>query len=109
MGYYLETELPTGKAKQLLDKYPCTQLAMRDAAKPHWKTSMARVICHKLMEDFDLVVVVANVGLGFDAAAYAFNTSELDVFMDDEDKRTKWLLVFPKGMAAKLSGYKAVA
>lgn len=107
MGYYIETELPTGKAKQLLDKYPCTQLAMRHAAKPHWKTSMARVICHKLMEDFDLVVVVTNGG--FDAAAYAFDQRELDHFMSDEDKRVRSLLVFPKGMAAKLSGYKAVA
>lgn len=107
MCYYLETELPTGKTRQLLEKYPCTQLAMRDASEPQWKTSMARSICHKLMEDFDLVVVVSNVGFGFDAAAYAFDQAELDVFMDDEDKRPRSLLVFPKDVAAKLSEYKA--
>lgn len=107
MGYYIETELPDGKTSQLLKKYSCTQLGMRDASEPGWKTSQARAICHKLMEDFDLVVVVTNGG--FDAAAYAFDQRELDHFMSDEDKRTRGLLVFPKGMAAELSGYNNAA
>lgn len=109
MGYYIKTEKPTGKAIQLLDKYPCTLLIMHDSSGRHWKTGMNRAICHKLMEDFDLVVVVANIGRDFDAAAYAYDKAELDVFMDDEDTRPKWLLVFPKGEAAKLSGYRDAA
>lgn len=101
MGYYIETEAPTYKVQQLMSKYGCTLLSLRE--QHTWKSGVAREVCIKLMDSFDIVVVVSNGH--FEAAGYAYDVGELDRFMNDEDRRPHWLLLFPKGEAAKLSGY----
>lgn len=105
MGYYLETPgHNVNKAVLLAEQHGGAKVVILEEEEM-WKNSLTRQICHKLMEGFDLVVVVENQGMGFEAAAYAFDHDELDAFMHDEDKRRRWLVVFPKGLAAKLSGY----
>lgn len=111
MGYYLETPGHyTDKALVLAAMYPNVVIAYRfnpDVPRPKWKGSELRKECLKLMEDegHDIVVVVANPAMGFEAAAYAYDVQELDHFMNDDDRRPHWVLVFPKGVAAKLSGF----
>lgn len=106
MGYYLETPgHNVNKAHLLADQHDGTVIIALEPVEPDWKIHTAAQICHNLMEKFDIVVVVENPRLGFEAAGFAFNHGELDEFMRDSDRRRRWLLMFPKGVAAKLSGY----
>lgn len=106
MGYYLETPgHNTNKASLLAEKHGAVLFGFSESGKKPWKESFPRQIIHKLMEGFDIVVVVENLAMGFEAAAFAFDHDELDAFMRDDDHRARWLMIFPKGLAAKLSGY----
>ena len=79
MGYYIETEFPTGKAMQLVG------------------TNHGRVIekpssFHAIPDDQLLICVVEN-GF-FDAAAVCYNEREFEEFGYPEDTRTKtWVLL----------------
>lgn len=106
MGYYLETPGHLfGKADRLASEHGGVVLTYCGGGVPRdpWSGSLLQKAIRKLMQNFDIVVVVRN--MQFEAAAYAFDEGELDAFMADDDPRKRWLLMFPKGVAAKLSGY----
>lgn len=106
MGYYLETPgHNVNKARLLADQHDGTVIIVLEPVEPDWKIHTTAQICHNLMEKFDIVVVVENQRLGFEAAGFAFNHDELDAFMRESDRRRRSVVMFPKGVAAKLSGY----
>lgn len=108
MGYYLETPGHTvNKARLLADQHDGMVIIVLEPLELDWKTRIntAREICHNLMEKFDIVVVVENPRLGFEAAGFAFSYGELNAFMQWTDRRKRSVVMFPKGVAAKLSGY----
>lgn len=105
MGYYIGAPMLKGKAMYLAETYGAIVVEFYVPKKnfgPAWKS--VRPILVSLMKDYDLVVVADNGD--FEAAAYAFDENELDAFLADEkDLRPMLTMIFPKGVAAKASGY----
>lgn len=89
MGYYIQGPA-LGKAKHLVDN--------------HNAIVVGRVNKLSEVNDDTAVVVVVNNGGVFDAAAYAFNQQELDVF-NLPDGRPKTTLLMDRSLAQKLSGF----
>ena len=90
MGYYIQTDKPTGKAQQLMEIPGTTTLPFM----PQWS---------EIPADKALVCVVQNGP--FDAAALAYSEKELEAFSLPNDLRPKTWLLMDKENAHKLAGY----
>ena len=92
MGYYIQTDKPTGKAQQLME-IPGTEKIV--SGVPTWS---------EIPSDKALICVVQNGP--FDAAALAYSEKELEVFSLPNDLRPKTWLLMDKENAHELAGYK---
>lgn len=84
MGYYIQTEVTTGKAEYLIEHEGAQE------CQPHQERA----------EDEALVCVVEN-GL-FDAAGICFSDAERDAFNDPTDPRPKTWLVMLRSRVIEL-------
>lgn len=91
MGYYIEVPRPTEKARQIVELHGATHV--------HRPEKLSDIPA-----DRALIVVVEN-GI-FDAAALAYNQSELDAFTSPSDRRPKTFLMMEKNLAHKLARYE---
>ena len=90
MGYYIETDLPTGKADQLV--------ATGFAGKISQPKDFSEV-----PEGQALLCVVANPL--FEAAAFVYNQEEWDEFTRTDDLRPKNWLLMAWNVACEMSGF----
>lgn len=89
MGYYIEVPEKKGKAKQIVDMYGGRILL----DPPEFK---------KLKPDEALICVVDN-GI-FDAAGFAFDEAEFNVFVQPDGRRKVWVIM-NRAKACALTGF----
>lgn len=97
MGFYINTPgMPAlGKTDHLLYDYPETfsEVSLMEASNA--------------MDDPQLgvVIIVENIEMKFEAAAFAFSKDEFKVFTDSSDLRPKRYLTGPREALEVMSGY----
>jgi hypothetical protein len=90
MGYYIECDGPRNKAKWLIDHHEAIVID-EDTARD-WVND----------RDVGIVCVVDNVL--FEAAGFAFDGRELEVFAQPDDRGKAWLAL-DRAVVEELSGY----
>lgn len=95
MGYYVEVPHNNGKQQQIVDLYGGTACTLQEAAKAMQKGEKA------------VIVIVNNLGQGFEAAAYAYSKEEFLDFHDPSDRRPHSYVLMDKAKARELTGYSA--
>ena len=93
MGYYVEVPRNNGKQQQIVDLYGGTACSFEEAAKEVKSGDKA------------VIVIVNNTGMGFEAAAYAYNEREFIDFHDPDDRRPHSYVLLDKAKASELTGY----
>jgi hypothetical protein len=91
MGYYIEVQIPHGKAQQLVDLYGATILPQRPEA------------FEDVPEGQALICVVDN--RAFEAAALCYSREEFEDFADPDDPRPRTWLLMGRDDAHELAGY----
>ena len=91
MGYYIETGTNTGKAKIIAEQYNGVVVSQDEAAAA--------------LNAGEGVIVVVDNGL-FEAAAFAFDLKEFEVFTDPFDVRPKTFVVIDREVAKTAARYK---
>lgn len=92
MGFYIQTTSPKNKAQFLVDNYKCSVIN-EDVARER-------------VDSKEGVVVVVDNG-PFEAAAFAYDKDELDMFLNPNDNRPKTIVAIDYELACKLSGFNS--